>query len=245
MKMIILVFGFLFSVSSFAVNYANPNQAEPITYYGAKKYACERDHGADNCLDVDGKDLRYHDVATQNVDDESKPLYKTAYNSENCDSTLDCDTKLAGKQASCDPGDYAEYVKNEILPGYSLYCMGISGYEQKSVKVLVENSAQKTSVEAADAQEAADKAALAAVVADAAFGQKMIAYVAARVRAKSLSLADTKTTLSEYEVVMSLLQAGSIPHAKTEIESLSPDGTRISQADKDALLAEINAYLGL
>ena len=72
----------------------------------------------------------------------------------------------------------------------------------------------------------------------------MIAFVAARIRAKSLSLADTKLVLSDYDSVISLLRAGSIPHAKTEVEGLTPDGTRISQADKDALLAEINAYLG-
>lgn len=227
---------------------ANAFKYYPVGKSGAKetyknKAACEAKEGQE-CFDVTGVDVRYTNIEAQTVDDQTKPIHKAPYNTENCDSPEDCGSKMDAKNSSCSNGDYAQYQKNAVLPGYTLFCTGITGYEQKDVKVFVEDTNLKTSVQAADAQAAADKAALKAVKKDAAFGQRMVAYVAARVRAKSLSLADTKTTLSEYSAVMSLLQAGSIAHAKTEITGMTPDGTRISQADKDAILAEINAYLG-
>ena len=72
----------------------------------------------------------------------------------------------------------------------------------------------------------------------------MIAYIGARNMAKSLTTAQVKTVVETYSTIQALLASGSIATAKVEIEAVTPDGTLITQADKDAILAEVNAYLG-
>jgi len=243
MIMWMMLIAFLIGVEKATANWYPVGKAGATKTYGTKD-SCETKEGQE-CFDVTGVDRRYKEVQPSQQDDLTKPIFKAPYNVENCDSDTHCGGLMQAKEAECTNGDYSQYQKNAVLPGYTIYCTGVTGYEQKTVNVIVDNAALKTSVEAADAQKAADDAALAAVAADAAFGNRMIAYVGARVRSKSLNLTDTKQVLSDYSAVIGLLRAGSITHAKTEIEGLTPDGTRISQADKDALLAEINAYLGL
>lgn len=235
-----------FANYSYAQNYMSVGT--DIKKMWRKKSSCVNSEkekvGFVGCFDVTQRDPRFHESQTSMVDDTSKPIYKPKYNLESCDSDSDCQTKQ-GAKVDCLSGDITGYEKNTLMPGYSLFCYGISGYEQMSQTILVENAALKASVQAADAQKASDASALQAIAKDAMFGNRMIAFVGARIRAKSLNLADTKTVLSTYSSVIDLLRAGSIPHAKSEITSMTPDGTLVSQSDKDALLAEIDAYLGL
>lgn len=205
---------------------------------------CKIAFPGEDCFNCVEKDCRFQDKQTTNVDDTTKPIYKPKYNIENCDSDADCQTKQGSKN-DCTSGDYTAYEKNSPpIPGYSLYCIGISGYEQKEVKVLVENAAEKTSVEAADAAKAQLRADIGAMKAHIKFGNRMIAYIGARNMAKSLTTAQVKTVVETYSTIQALLASGSIATAKVEIEAVTPDGTLITQADKDAILAEVNAYLG-
>lgn len=110
---------------------------------------------------------------------------------------------------------------------------------------LLEDSGLKASVEAADASLAASEAAVAAKLKNMEFGKRVIAILSVRNDAKSLSAADIVSLTNTYAVIQSLLMSGSIATAKAQIEAVTPDGTLVTQDDKDALLAEINAYLGV
>lgn len=238
----------MISIPALGANFFPVGKSGAVNRY-IDKQVCEQVEGQE-CFDIghkaspDYKDPRFHEVQTSMVDDTNKPIYKPKYNLSNCDSDDDCLSKYDSTASGCTSGDYVQHEKNTLVPGYSVYCIGIASYEQMEVKTVVENAALKASVEADDAQKAADYAALEAVAKDAKFGNKMIAFVSARIRTKTLSLADTKLVLNDYAAVISLLRAGSIPHAKSEVTAMTPDGTRVTQADKDALLAEINSYLG-
>jgi hypothetical protein len=196
------------------------------------------------CFDISNKDPRFHDAQTSMIDDMTKPIYKPKYNIENCDSDSDCQTKQAVK-SDCTNGDFTQYEKNNFpIPGYSLFCIGITGYEQKEQTILVVNQAKKTEVEAADAAKAQLENDIAERMKRASFGQRMIAYMGVRNDAKNLTEQQTTQFLSTYGGLMQLFQAGAIDTAKAQIEGITPDGTLVTQADKDALLSEINAYLG-
>ena len=199
----------------------------------------------ESCFDISGKDPRFQKVESQEVDDVTKPIYKSKYAFSNCDTHQACLDMSGDKAAECLTGDSPQIEKNQApIPGYSIFCHGIEGYEKKTLSVLVEDADLKTSVLAA--QKAKDDAAAAVkqIASDAKFGEYLIALVGARIRAKDLSLADTKLVLSEYAPLISLLRSGAIKHAKEEADGMTPDGARISPEDKTFILSELTAYLG-
>lgn len=245
-----------FSVGAFAApkNYFPVGKSGANTVYPGEqgKQNCEQAEGQEcfeigNIGDAGYKDPRFHVVQTSNVDDLTKPIYKAPYNSENCDSDADCGSKHAAKEATCTNGDTAQWQKNEVLPGYTLFCTGISGYEQKEVKTVVEDATLKTSIEAADAAKAQVEADVKEMEKHVRFGQRMIAYIGARNKQKSpaLTTAQVKTIVETYSTIHALLGSGSLVTAKAEIEALAVNDPLVTQADKDAILGEINAYLGL
>jgi hypothetical protein len=110
---------------------------------------------------------------------------------------------------------------------------------------LVEDPDLKAQVEAADAAEAAQDMAISEKMANMHFGQKVLALIAVRNDAKSLQPADIVSLTTAYATIQSLLLSGSIATAKAQIEAITPDGTLVTQADKDSILAAINDYLGV
>ena len=213
-----------------------------VTYHPSE-IVCEQKSG-EECWDCGANDCRVVDVQTSMVDDQTKPIYKAKYDLSNCDSDVDCTQKQDSK--NCNQGDYSTYEKNSPpIPGFSVYCIGIESYEQKEVKELVENSAVKTSVEASDTAKKQLETDIAARKKRIEFGTRMIAFMGVRNDSKNLTAEQSKTFLVTFGPIMSLMQAGALDTAKSEIEALTPDGTLVTQADKDAILAEINSFLGL
>lgn len=238
----LFIFTLLFSISAFAVENWFPIGKEGAKTVWMQKAKCEKAEGQ-ACYDISKKDPRFHEPQTSMVDNPAKPIYKPKYDFVNCDSPSDCTQKAGSK--TCLTGDHSTYEKNQMpIPGYSLYCVGITGYEQMEQTVLVENSAKKTEVQASEAQKEAMDLKLEKLAKDAQFGSSMIGLVGVRLRDKNLTRAQTKQVMKDYRELIDLLKVGSIEHSKAEVESITPDGTLISQGDKDALLAEINAYLG-
>jgi hypothetical protein len=73
------------------------------------------------------------------------------------------------------------------------------------------------------------------------FGRRVIAIITIRNDDKDLT-SEQKTQISDnYETVNRELLNGRIDIAKASIQAATPDGTLITQADKDAILAEISA----
>ena len=248
----ILILSTLIAVPAFA-NWVSVSDLNGARY--GKEMRCKTASGGD-CVYIgstgkgDFKDPRWHDVQTSNVDDMDKPIWKAKYDIINCDSPAHCaGSEVGGNPANaCTTPDERHFEKNDPpIPGYSSYCTGITGYEQKEVKTLVENSSNKTTFEAQDAQKAQIESDIEQMQKHVAFGQKMIAYIGARNKSKTpaLTTAQVKTIVETYSTIHALLGSGSLVTAKSEIEALTVNDPLVTQADKDAILAEINAYLGL
>lgn len=240
---LITLFFCAISITVYASNFYPVGKVGAKTVY-SKKDKCEQIEGQ-LCFDITTKDPRYNSPVTSMVNDIEKPIYKAPYNTENCDSEQDCVSKVSAKNASCTNGDSATYQKNQVLPGYTIFCTGISGYEQREQTVLVENADLKASVLAADAQKAQLESDIANMQKHIAFGNRMIAYIGVRNKSKGLTKGQVKQMVQDYSVINDLLASGSLLTVKDEIEALVPDGTIVTQSDKDALLAELNSYLGL
>lgn len=214
------------------------------TYY-KDKAKCEAQEGQ-ACYDITGKDLRFHSVQTGEVDDPSKPIYKTKYNVTACSNSQDCANKLSAEASPfCEEGDYPQIKENSLMPGYSYFCAGITGYEQIEAQVLVEDAALKAQILAADQAKKTLEEQIQARTKRINFGTRIVALMGVRNDSKSLTAEQSASFLQTYGPIMQMLQAGALDTAKTQIEGITPDGTVTTQADKDALLAEINSYLGL
>jgi len=244
MKTLFFCITFLFCATGFAVENFFPVGKENAKTVYTKQAKCEQVEGQP-CFDVSNKDPRWHEAVVQTVDDQSKPIYKPKYNLKACSTANDCQTKMSAEgQDYCQNGDMMAYEKNQVMPGYSYFCYGITGYEQKQQTVLVENSDLKAQVLAAEQEKKQLEEQIAERRKKIAFGQRMIAYMGVLNDSKNLSVAQSQQFLQEVAPVMQLFQAGAIETAKDAISGITPDGTVITQADKDALLAEVNSYLG-
>jgi len=110
---------------------------------------------------------------------------------------------------------------------------------------LLEDAGLKTSVLSADGNLEASEAAVQGKIKNMEFGKRILAIVSIRNDAKSLSAADVLSISNTYAPIQALLLSGSIATAKAQIEAITPDGTLVTQADLDAIVAEIDAYLGV
>jgi hypothetical protein len=186
-------------------------------------------------------------VSIQNVqeDDPTKPILKTPYNLKNCTDPTDCGTKSKAEPADyCLAGDYIQIKENSIMPGYSYYCEGVTGYEQQTIKKVVEDSAAKATKETEIAADKAKRELIRNKMKDINFGKQVIALISVQNDAKNLNSTQIKQMLSTYATIEALLGVGSIDTAKGEVEAITPDGTLVTQANKDEILAMINEYLG-
>ncbi len=123
--------------------------------------------------------------------------------------------------------------------------VGVDGENPIMETQLLEDAGLKASVLASDAALASSDAAIAQKLKNMEFGKRVLAIVSIRNDAKSLQPADVLSISNTYAPIQALLLSGSIATAKAQIEAIIPDGTLVTQADLDAILAEINAYLGV
>lgn len=76
-------------------------------------------------------------------------------------------------------------------------------------------------------------------------GKKVIALLAVRNVPKNLTTAQIAQINSIYAEIKTLLETGSLVTAKEKISEVTPDGVLVTEADKTALINELNSYLGL
>lgn len=232
------------------VNWMALGKSGTKTMYTSKE-SCEQKEKHD-CYDMGDpakgtfKDPRFHSVTTADEDDQSKPIWKPKYNVVACGSPSECKSKQVelGGNAHCNTGDQIFYSKNSLMPGYSIFCSRVTGYEQKSVTRAREVPLLKAQVESDDVSKKAEKDAVQKVMKDQQFGKVLVATLVARNKAKNLTSKQKKDLAVAYQTVQQLLLAGSLKAAKDEVSASTPDGTLVTQADKDALLAALTAYLG-
>lgn len=110
---------------------------------------------------------------------------------------------------------------------------------------LLEDAGLKASVLAADIEAGNIESSIALKLKNMEFGKRVLAIVSVRNDAKSLQPADVLSLSNTYAPIQALLLNGSIATAKAQVEAIVPDGVLVTQADLDAILAEMNAYLGV
>lgn len=210
-----------------------------------KKSDCES-HYSETCYKrPKGYNYETHVLGTVSENDFSKPIFRAKYNVVACSDAEDCNTKKDEVQpCNQNEGDYFQFSENEVLPEFSAYCIGVEGYEQIQTQGIVEDEAKKVSFLAEKAQKESDEAKIKSQLKNMEFGKRVVALIGSRNSEKSLTPGQVKQLVESYSVIQSLLMSGSILTAKAEIEAITPDGVVITQADKDAILNEINTYLG-
>lgn len=245
-KMRFLIFAILIhGCGAHAANWFPVGKQGAATTY-TQESACETQEAAE-CFEISGKDLRFHVLQSTEVDDLSKPIYKTKYEITSCDTPEECVQIVATLQSEnqCDdaPNDFAAYEENALLPGYSAYCTGIEGYEQKTATDLVLDAGLQTTVLAADSAAAANDGAVKQVMVKMACGKVVQAQMALRNVTKGLTPTQVKDFMEQFATIKSLLDAGAMVTAKAEVEAITPDGTLTTADDKTAMVAEINKCL--
>lgn len=113
--------------------------------------------GADPCVCFDGvkwDEVSYVDIE---IDDYSRPVYKTPYNVESCATNRACAERTAD-ESFCEAGDSGFW--REVPGGKEAYCTKLLRYQKKTVKQLQEDSTKKAAKVAETAKKVAEKAQL-------------------------------------------------------------------------------------
>jgi len=248
MKLFTITFILAFGFSAFAGTWATLENRNTVY---TKKEVCENVSGG-TCYDFSTKDYRHYDEVTSSVDDLSKPLFKERYKENSCADAVDCGEKIDALNlpdgdfsSYCDQGaeDYITFTENEILPGFSYYCTGVIGYEQKVQKTLVLNTSKKNAADAEDTAKAVKEGALKIISKNITFGKNLKKEIALINTLRNLTEAQVRTFVDNFESINRLLDAGAIKTAKNSIEGLTPDEDLLREADKTKILNLINEYL--
>lgn len=238
MRALLLIFIGLNTGQAFAGNYWPLGKQNANKVY-AQKSDCESKEGVD-CVDITGKDLRFHVARTTEVEDNSKPIYKTQYDVEACQSANECQALVGSK--TCSQGDNAAFSANTLMPGFKAYCTGIEGYEKKEVKELVLDSQLQNQVLAADAVKAANESAIQTVMRHMRCGGKVKAIVSLRNSMKQMTAEQVKEFTQNFLTIAALLDAGALVTAKGEVQSIAV-GPMVSEEDKESIVSAIDACL--
>jgi len=203
------------------------------------KGTCERVSG-ERCFDLGDKPPTVYSQATVQEDDTSKPNYSKEQVTT-CASADDCRAKM---QAMACSTDGARAVYN--LAPMEAYCTKLTGYQQRGVDVFILDQAKlsaHTAKLSADAVQAALEVKIRKAMGEADCGRRAIALVRVRNIPKNLSKAQQKALQSGLKDANQYLHNGSLALARDEVVAITPDGTVIQQADKDAVIALLDECL--
>lgn len=243
----------LFASFQVYANWYPVGKSGAATVY-TKKDKCEQVEGQ-LCLDITGKDPRYHNIIQVEVDDLNRPKFSDKYNVVSCGTAENCIEKMSehlDKQLEqnledryCDKDirDVLTYSKNKLMPGYSYYCYQHIGYEKKIENQLQEDSAKKSEVEAEMLAAKAKSDGMALVKKKMAQGKELIAFINMLQAPKNLTPAQIKTMLQTYSDIKAMLETGALQSAREEIVGVDPDAVIVTSSDKTAILAELDKYL--
>lgn len=229
MKNLILIISLLASWASFACQLSIPESYVPIFLNPPVSGAYAKCDLKPNekCHCVEAVNSHYAELVDNEVVD-----YVAWRQVQSCVDQADCDSKFV--VLSCSEG---VAIKN--YEELSVYCavniMKIEG------KKLVESASKKAAYQAAQAQKAALAAADALAAKAMECGKSVQRLLLIRNASKNLSTTQVKAMVSTYSPVKALLDTGSLNSAKEEIQAVVADGVLVTEADKVALVAHLDA----
>lgn len=242
MKKIITVIILLVTIfsNSYAENWLNHSKIKSgsVEAYSLKT-DCEKVSG-EKCYDIGSYPSSVYSETDIEVDDYSKPTY-SKIDVTSCLDEADCSAKFLAKV--CSQIDYNKIKNLDLL---QVYCVKLAGYEKKYEKTITLDS-QKLSAwqsqEAVKASERAREMAIQTALARVECGKRVIGLLIVRNSTKSLTTAQVGQINSIYSPIKGLIDTGSLVTAKEQMQAITPDGSLITQGDKDDLLAEITKCL--
>lgn len=244
MKMITLIIALSFCVTSYGLeNWFPVGKEGADTVYPRDKAKCESREEY-QCFDIQGKDLRFHKLVKVSEDDKSKPIWKEYYSVESCSDMAECQEIAETKICDDEAEDTYRIIENKIMPGYSIVCTRVTGYEQIESKKLVLDETKRGQVIAEDLAKQQTNSAVAAVRKQMECGKNIQASMALRNISKGLTTDQVNTFVQTYSTVKNLLDSGALKTAKAQLESITPDGTITTAEDKTAIIGLINTCLG-
>lgn len=236
-----LIFSFLlFSNLAFAENWLNHSKiltASKEAY--SLKADCERNSG-EKCFDLGNNPSSVFSEIDVEVDDYTKPNYSKS-EIESCLSFDDCDSKFAVK--SC-LDSLENPIKNYDL--LQVYCSKFAGYDKKLEKSIGLDSVKVSALnaqKAIEAQAATKEAGIQFALKRIECGKRVIGLLVLRNSTKTLTTANVAQINTVYAPIKGLIDTGSLITAKEQMNLIVPDGTLITQEDKDELVQEITKCL--
>ena len=197
---------------------------------------------SEKCIKIKkGYNHVYSELADEMVNDYSKPTWATRSMVEVCSGQADCEQKVSDKACVDERHALTDAEFTET------WCNKITGYEQvlSGNKIIVENATKKAAYDSAKAASDAMEAAIEQAFKAINHGKRVIALLVVRNASKGLTTAQIEQMNSTYAEIKNLLETGSLVTAKEKINLITPDGTIVTEADKTALVSEINKFLGL
>ena len=240
MKKILLLSLAIFTVTTHAENWLNHSKIKSGSVEAfSLKSDCERISG-EKCFDIGEYPSSVYSEVDVEVDDYSKPNYLKA-DTQSCLSESDCSAKFLA--LVCSQNDY-EKIKNLDL--LQVYCSKFVGYDKKLEKSIALDSAKVSALnaqKAIEAQAATKEAGIQFALKRIECGKRVIGLLVLRNSTKTLTTANVAQINTVYAPIKGLIDTGSLITAKEQMELITPDGTLITQEDKNELVQEINKCL--
>lgn len=236
MKYLILTF-LLFTQIAHAENWLNSSKilSGSIEAYSLKS-DCERISG-EKCFDLGEYPSSVYSEIDLEVDDNLKPNY-SKNEVQACADSAACDLIHSTKVCS----DVQESsIKNYDL--LEVYCSKFLSYDKKLIKSIALDASKLSAYQAELATKAtlqAKESAIAYAQKLMACGNKVVAYMLVRNQPKALTTSQVDSLVQTYAPIKGLLETGSLTTAKEKILAVVADGVVVTEADKAALIAEID-----
>lgn len=240
MKKLLLLSLTVLSLSAQAENWLNHSKIKSGSVEAfSLKSDCERVSN-EKCFDLGNYPSSVYSEVDESVDDYTKPNYSKS-EVETCTANENCDTKFLEKV--CTDSTESKIKNYDLL---EVYCSKFIGYQKKlqktigvdSVKLSAFNS-QKALALIASQKEAGIQGALRRIEC----GKRVVALLVLRNSQKGLTTSNIAQINTVYAPINGLIDTGSLATAKEQMLLISPDGTLITEDDKNDLVAEITKCL--
>lgn len=203
------------------------------------KAECER-ISQEKCFDLGDYPSSVYSEIDVEVDDTSKPVF-SKNDVQSCQSSEECEAIHVSKV--CSNGESS--IKNLEL--MQVYCSKFLSYDKKTIKSI---GLDQTKLAAYNfelqnkASIQAKESAIAYAQKLMACGQRVMAYMLVRNQPKQLSTSQVDLLVQTYAPIKALLETGSLTTAAEKIQAVVADGVVVTEADKTALVNEINSCKG-
>ena len=185
----------------------------------------------------------YHRLFKKMVDDNSKPIYESKSQVQPCSGEADCIDKISS--LACDKS--SGYIALRSQDNTEAYCTKLLGFEkiESDEEIVGVDESLKAQFDSSETLRKQQDQAISSALLRIAHGKRVLALFLVRASLKNLTTEQVKQLNLTYSNVKDLLETGSLEAAKSEIESITPDGSMVTQSDKDALILEIESFLSL